>query len=59
MKDTESMHKLLEFYNAVSFFIEDIKHLEDFVNNKINSIIQFKKEKQKQTDLSAQVKLDI
>jgi len=54
MKDTESMHKLLKFYNAVSFFIKDIKHLENFVNNKMNSIIQFKKEKQQQiTDLLA------
>lgn len=56
MKDIESMHKLLKLYNTISFFIENIKHLENFVIIKINSNTQFKKEKQQQTtDLSAKL----
>jgi len=49
MKDIESMHKLLKFYNTISFFIENIKHLENFVIIRMNSNTQFKKDKQQQT----------
>jgi len=49
MKDIESMHKLLKFYNTISFFIENIKHLENFIIIKMNSNTHFKEEKQQQT----------